>query len=62
MNDPHLNIRTILSDPQVEDAGVEEGLPGALAAAIRPAALAEYERTLTAVFSAGAEASGYPSL
>ena len=40
---------------QVEGAGAEEALPGALAAAIRPAALAEYERALAAVFNAGAE-------
>ncbi len=40
---------------QVEGAGVDEGLPEALAAIVRPAALAEYEKTLAAVFNAGAE-------
>ncbi|BDA42327.1 E3 UFM1-protein ligase 1 homolog [Coccomyxa sp. Obi] len=42
--------------PEVEGAGVDEGLPEALAAIVRPAALVEYEKTLTAVFNAGAEA------
>ena len=45
----------------MEGAGVEEGLPEALAAVVRPAALAEYEKTLTAVFSAGAEVLSMPS-
>ena len=40
---------------QVEGAGADAGLPAALAAAIRPHALAEYEKCLSAVFSAGAE-------
>ncbi len=40
---------------QVEGAGVDEGLPEALAAIVRPSALADYEKTLTAVFNAGAE-------
>lgn len=41
----------------MEGAGADGALPGALAAALRPAALAEYERALAAVFNAGAEAS-----
>ena len=41
---------------QVEGAGADAGLPEALAAAVRPQALAEYEKALTAVFNAGAEA------
>ncbi len=40
---------------QVDGAGVDGGLPTALAEAVRPAAIAEYERALRAVFSAGAE-------
>lgn len=47
-----INLSILL---QVEGAGVDEGLPEALAAIVRPAALAEYEKTLTAVFNAGAE-------
>lgn len=39
--------------PELEDAS--NGLPGELADRIRPAALAEYERALSAVFAAGAE-------
>ena len=42
---------------QVEGAGADAGLPAALAAAVRPHALAEFEKCLSAVFSAGAEVS-----
>lgn len=39
--------------PELEDAS--NGLPGELADRIRPAALSEYERALSAVFAAGAD-------
>ena len=39
----------------MEGAGADEGLPAALAAAVLPAAVAEFERALAAVFNAGAE-------
>lgn len=39
----------------MEGAGTDAGFPTALAAAIRPQALSEYEKALTAVFNAGAE-------
>lgn len=55
MSNTAYSSNTVAFAMQVEGAGVEEGLPGALAAVVRPAALTEYEKTLTAVFSAGAE-------
>jgi len=44
--------------PEAEGAGEAGELPAALAAALRPGALAEYERALAAVFVAGAEVGG----
>jgi len=44
--------------PEAEGAGEAGELPAALAAALRPGALAEYERALAAVFVAGAEVWG----
>ena len=46
---------TVCPCEQVEGTGADSALAGALAAAIRPQAIAEYEKALTAVFNAGAE-------
>ena len=45
---------------QVEGAGADAALAGALAAAIRTQAVSEYEKALTAVFNAGAEVRSSP--
>jgi len=47
---------------QVEGAGADSGFTAALAATIRPQAITEYEKALTAVFNAGAEVCCQPPI
>jgi hypothetical protein len=50
-----LEHRIIKLHPDTEGAGAESDLPAALAAEIRPSVVAEYERALSDIFTAGAE-------
>eukprot|EP00887_Chlorella_sp_A99_P000841 scaffold5.g841.t1 len=50
-----LAVRVLELQPELEAAGADGELPAAIVAELRPAALQEYERTLHAIFTAGAE-------
>lgn len=50
-----LTSRVLEWFPDTEGAGEEGALPSALASHVRPAALADFEKALAAVFVAGAE-------
>lgn len=51
----HLRQRVISLHPDVEYAGIDEELPDALVSHARPDIVAEYERVLSDIFTAGAE-------
>lgn len=50
-----LHRRLVELYPDVDGAGVDGELPGAIVGEVRPAVVAEYERALAAIFTEGAE-------